>query len=203
MDKIIKHKNNKLIEYPLFDAGDIILTGGEAWISRMIRWATRSKKEKETIKNHVGVGVNSESYVEALWTTKRNKFDDLLSTNTNIEIWRNIKLSNEDKYRIKIKALEYVGAIYGPFKIILHFLDSILEKIFGKDIFIFRRLAFIKRFPICSWVVAFAYDRVGYNFGVDKRFATPDCIHDYLVKSDDWKIVYTNHEQYYTKEKMI
>lgn len=186
-----------------FKSGDIILTAGDAWISKLIRWATRYRGEKRTIKNHVGIGVDDKYYVEALWTTKRNKYEDLLKQNKKLEIWRNVNLDDEEAYILKLKALEYVGSIYGPHKILLHFLDALLEKLFGKNIYLFRRIGFINRFPICSWVVSFVYSEINYSFGIDKRFATPDCIHDYLVKNNNWKLVYSNHVQKYTENKYL
>ena len=186
-----------------FKPGDIILTGGKAWISRAIRWVTRHRGEDVTVKNHAGVGINEQYYIEALWTTKRHTYDYLFELNTQYEIWRNNTFNDKDLEMVKIKAIEYVGMIYAPQKIALHLLDGLAGKLLGRDVFKFRRLAMFDRYPICSWVVAFAYDEIGYRFGVDPRFATPDCLHDHLVDNNDWKIVNTNHDKYYTQTKLL
>lgn len=188
-----------------FKPGDIILTHGDWWISKSIRWMTKGKKEDKTIKNHAGIGINKDTYVEALWTTKRNTYDYLLNLNdTNIEIWRNETFTDEELEKISLKAVEYVGSVYGVSKIALHALDGLLSKLFRDDIYLFRRLGFIKRYPICSWVVAYAYDEIGYIFNnKDPKFVTPDCLHDHLVKDPNWKIVYTTHTEDYTSKKLL
>ena len=199
---ILKKQTKKVINRT-FEPGDIILTGGKALISRIIRWMTRFRGESKTIKNHAGIGVSPHTYVEALWTTKRNTYDYLLNLDTNIEIWRKLDLTTDQKTLISNKAIEYVGAIYAPQKIVLHGFDGLLGKVFGTDIYAFRRLGFMDRYPICSWVVAFSYDQINYRFGKHPKYVTPDCLHDYLVEKDDWKIVYTNHTQNYTDSKIF
>lgn len=187
-----------------FKPGDIILTGSNNWISKAIRWVTRYRGEEETIKNHAGIGIDNQYYVEALWTTKKHTYDHLFNLKTNYEIWRNNSFKLDDLNIVQTKALEYVGLVYAPQKIALHLFDGLLSKISGKDIFIFRKLAMFDRYPICSWVVAFAYDKIGYRFNnLDPKYATPDCLHDHLVADKDWKIIETNHEQKYTSNKLL
>ena len=202
---IFKQRSNIRVIDRTFEPGDIILTGGNAWISRAIRWMTRVGDEEKTIKNHAGIGVTPHTYVEALWTTERNTYDYLLNLkDTNIEIWRNNNLTMQEKEKIRLKAIEYVGTVYGVSKIILHAFDGLLSKLLGHDIYLFRKIGFMKRYPICSWVVAYAYDEIGYKFNNQyPKYVSPDDIHDHLLSDPDWKLVYTTHTEYYTDYKSL
>ncbi len=51
--------------------------------------------------------------------------------------------------------------------------------------YVFRRLAFMKRYPICSWLVAHSSNEVGKHFDVDAGAATPDDIWDFCVGNPD------------------
>lgn len=190
--------------YEVFEPGDVILTGGNALISRIIRWITQARGQSKTIKNHAGIAVSKNTYIEALTTVRRHDYNHLINLNTDIEVWRKVDLIDDQKENIVLRASDYVGRLYGPQKIVLHAFDGLLGKIFAKDVYLFRKLGFMDRYPICSWVVSYAYDFVGYQFlNKDPKYATPDCIHDHLVESKDWKIVYTNHREYYTEDKKI
>ena len=50
-----------------------------------------------------------------------------------------------------------------------------------KGAYVFRRLTHDDNYPICSWVVAYAYDAAGRRFGVDPGAADPDDIWDYVT----------------------
>jgi hypothetical protein len=46
------------------------------------------------------------------------------------------------------------------------------------------------RYPICSWLWAYAYERgAGYAGWGEPNAVSPDCMHDHVIKSDDWEMV--------------
>ena len=70
-------------------------------------------------------------------------------------------------------------------------------KIF-KEIFLFRRLLKSEKYPICSWVYAYSvYNAVGYQFNnIRPNWVDPDVMHDEMIRSKDWEIIFR-----YTKKK--
>jgi hypothetical protein len=47
------------------------------------------------------------------------------------------------------------------------------------------------KYPICSWLVAYAYDAIGWDFGVPPWVAQPDCIWDYcMAHPERWRVVH-------------
>ena len=81
--------------------------------------------------------------------------------------------------RVAAKAGGYVGRSYGWLKIVAHGLDRLIG---GR--YLFRRLAMVDNYPICSWVVAYAFDDIGKDFGLPPNTADPDHIWDYCVEHD-------------------
>lgn len=54
-----------------------------------------------------------------------------------------------------------------------------------------NRSSVVTSTPICSWVVAYAYAKIGYRFGVSPRVATPDDIDDWIkANPKEWTQVY-------------
>jgi hypothetical protein len=86
-----------------------------------------------------------------------------------------------------IKGAEsYVGRKYGVLKLFAHFADWLLL-----GAYVFRRLAQMDKYPICSWMVAYSFEKGGVSFGVPPNAATPDDIWDYIQKHpDDYEEVY-------------
>jgi hypothetical protein len=51
--------------------------------------------------------------------------------------------------------------------------------------YVFRRLGFIDKLPICSYRTARSFSYVGLHFGVKPREAQPDDIWDFCIKNTD------------------
>lgn len=170
------------------EPGDIFLTRGNSFISRAIRFFSRSGGESRTMVNHVGLVTEpgtmyDATIVEASSKVIRRKMSAYaLSKNTEIAVYRNKNLTEDQRQAICQRADGYVGASYGYLKIVAHFLDWLLG---GR--YFFRRFAFMDRYPICSWVVAYSYLDAGLTFGVEPGSATPD---------DIWDWVYEHPEDY-------
>jgi hypothetical protein len=166
--------------------GDIFLTKGDSFVSRAIRFLTRDKGESRTEVNHVGIvvamGTQETAFiVEALTKVKRRLMLSYCnSKSTEVAIFRPA-LSDGEISRIVARANGYVGRDYGYIKLLAHFIDWCLG-----GIYLARRIARMDNYPICSWVVAYAYDEVGLDFGVPPEVASPDDIWDYCVAHPEY-----------------
>ena len=183
----------------LLESGDIFLTKGSSFISRAIRFFTRSIGEKRTRVNHVGIvvqrgDVKTAIVVEALHKVMRHKLwlqygpprEDLVA------VYRATNLTVEQIKDIVIEAEKHVGKKYGFLMITAHLKDWLLGRILGwvfgwqfSDIYLFRRLIPGNKYPICSWVVADAFKEAGKDFGVEVGMATPDDIWDFIQNNPD------------------
>lgn len=164
---------------PTYLAGDIVLVRGYSLISRLIRLFTRSRWERPTVVNHVGVMVDSINIVESAGKTIKHGLADYNSSRDTIYIVRRVDMTGWQRIAVAKKAETYVGRQYGWLKILAHGLDRLLG-----NIYLFRQLARMDKYPICSWVVAYAYRQVGLNFGVYPWVADPDDIWDYCIEKE-------------------
>jgi hypothetical protein len=99
-------------------------------------------------------------------------------------------LDPDQKQKIVEKAQQYRGRKYGVGKIFAHALDRLFN-----NRYVFRRLARMDDYPICSWLVAFAYDRVlGHHFGVPPNAAQPDDLLDHCVQ-EGWSFVWADSKE--------
>ena len=178
----------------LLEPGDIFLMRGCGFISKAIRFFTRSISEKRTKVNHVGLvvqrgEVKTVIVVEALckgvmrhtlWSQCRLPRKDLVA------VYRATNLSSEQIKNIVAKAEKQVGKKYGFLMIAAHLKDW-----FFLGIYFFRRLISCNKYPICSWVMADAFAEVGKDFGVEIGMATLDDIWDFIQDNPDkYKEIY-------------
>ena len=165
--------------------GDIFLTRGTSIISRLIRFFSRSIGESRTAVNHVGVVVKEGSLrtcvvVEALSKVKQHRLWERYGPpdDDSVAIFRPLNLSEEETNKIVAYAEKQVGRSYGYLKIIAHLLDWFF---FG--VYFFRRITNDSRYPICSWLVAYAFLQAGKDFNVEPGAAEPDDIWDFVNKN--------------------
>lgn len=179
------------MEAPAFQCGDVVCETGQAFISRLIRWATCGAFEGRSWASHAGRMINATDIAEALWRFRVHPLD----TRRSVKVWR-YKPGFSDKVQLcmNIKALHYKGKKYGWWKIGAHFADGLLEKLTPfRHVYLFRRLIGVADYPICSWETAHTfYGCAGIRFGVAPNAATPDDIADWCEKSPDWVCVYDN-----------
>lgn len=170
--------------------GDVVLTRGSGWFSRLIRLGTRLPGESRTQVNHVGIVVtagdtDTAEIVESLDKTRRHPLaHQYKGGSSEIAIYRKrTTIMSAKRWQLGVEANKYVGREYGWWKIAAHTLDYML--MLGRPVF--RRLTVSGSYPICSWVVARVYEKVlGYSFGVDSKYASPDDIWDDVTTSDEW-----------------
>jgi hypothetical protein len=177
----------------LLQPADIFFTKGKDFLSRAIRVCTRAFGESRTKVNHTGLIVSSGDLqtaqaVEALITVKKHPLWSHYGPpdKNEVAIFRATDLSHADIEKIVAGAESYVGRKYGVFKLLAHFLDWLLQ-----GAYVFRRLAQMDDYPICSWVVAYAFEKAGVSFGVPPNAASPDDIWDYIhAHPEDYVEIY-------------
>ena len=178
-----------LIRLVEVEPGDIVFTKGRSLISRAIRWLSRSWGEKKTEANHVGIitspvrlPIHLAQITEALHRVRTHLlWDRYAGTGTRISIYRAKNLPRQERNYLGTLARTYTGLRYGYLKILLHYLDARLLN----GMYFFRRLAFLKNFPICSYLVAAVYSELGLDFGVKLYEAQPDDIWDFVTTNPD------------------
>ncbi len=172
-----------------FQPGDVILFRGRSWLSKSIRFLTRSIGESRTKVNHVGIITKGHTWIdyvqvtEALSTVKSHRlFQEyaMREGGTDIAVFRPINLTLEEKQKVCETARSYEGRTYGYLKILTHLLDWCLL-----GAYCFRRVTRSDRYPICSWLVAHSFASVGKDFGVAAGAASPDDIYDFCVNNPD------------------
>jgi len=167
--------------------GDVFLTRGRGFLSWAIRFFTRTIGEKRTLANHVGVIVTPGDFmtckaVEALVKVREHSLWEQYGPpkRDSVAVFRPLNLTEENVKTIVAEAKEQVGKKYGVFKVLAHFLDWCLL-----GAYVFRFVARNGRYPICSWLVAHAFAKVGKSFKVRPGAATPDDIWDFIKNHPD------------------
>lgn len=156
-------------------------------MSRAIRLFTRVIGESRTKVNHVGVIVaegdlRTAVAVEALTKVKRHKLWKQYGPpcSSEVAIYRATNLSEDEIETITKAAESYVGRPYGYLKLLAHLADWFLQ-----GAYVFRRLARMDKYPICSWLVAHSFAKAGKYFGVPPGAASPDDIWDFIQRHQD------------------
>jgi len=170
------------------EPGDVFLTRSTSLLGRLIRCCTRSFGESRSKVNHVGIVVKAGSMVdavvvEALIKVRRHRLWEQYGPpkKDHIAVYRATNVLPEEMKVIVAEAEEQVGKRYGFGKILAHFLDWLLI-----GAYVFRRLTQNGDYPICSWLVAHAYAKAGYDFGTPAGAADPDDIWDFVVTRTDY-----------------
>lgn len=167
--------------------GDVFLTYGAGFFSKLIRFFTRNIGESRTQVNHSGIVVaqgdlESCEVVETLLRVRKHRLWKRYGpfSQDKVAIYRPINLTPEETDTIVVQAVKQVGKRYGIFTVVGHLLDWLLM-----GAYVFRRILQSKNYPICSWLVAYAFARAGKNFNVEPGAAQPDDIWDFIQKNPD------------------
>lgn len=175
---------NKII----LNKGDIFLTRSESLLGKLIRVFTKNIWESRTKVNHVGLivsdgfNIKNSICIEALRRTKKHNFWKEYGNRKDmrVAIYRAKNLTEDEKDIIIMAANKYVGRVYGYIKILAHLFDWILF-----NAYLFRRIARVDKYPICSWLVAKCYAKANKDFGIDAGMASPDDIWDFIMANPD------------------
>jgi len=196
MQNLTSRKTEKA-DFPEFEIGDILCVGSKTLLSKLIRWFTTVGAETESICSHVGVMVSPTDICEALTKVKihnlAENYAGLSDGKIWLQMWRKKVLSDNQQTCMVNKCQEYEGRTYGYVKIAAHAVDGILSKMMLHEVYLFRKLMCMDKYPICSWVNAFVYEHcvITNAFGIAPSLATPDDIHDYLLGSADYEMVWS------------
>lgn len=146
--------------------------------------------------NHVGQISFDDTVIEALTKVVRTPLSKYMNNKgQEIMIVRRVGITVPELTTINTEAESYLGKKYGYQKIALHLGDYYLSRMFGTEVYLFRRLCLNNRYPICSWVTAWSFSKAGFNFGVAKEVCNPDDIQDCVFRdakknSRQWQITY-------------
>ena len=172
---------------------DLFFTHGDKLFSKIIRLGEKHLGDWISVINHTGIVVEqgtigSADVIEALATVKKHTlWEQYHGQSDQVAVFRPLGLTDEQKKIIVDKAIDYEGRTYGYAKIATNALDF-----FTGGHYIFRRLTNSDRYPICSWVVAHSYSKVGLTFGCDPGQANPDDIWDYcLGHPDKYQLIFS------------
>jgi len=164
------------------EPADIFLTRGSGFLSWAVRFFTRTIGESRTRVNHCGVIVEggpprTAVAIEALARVRRHPLGEQYGGDPkqSVAVYRAKGLAPEDVEAVVAAAGHYEGKRYAWWKILAHLLDWLLL-----GAYLFRRLAWMDRYPICSWLVAYSFEKAGIEFGVAPKAATPDDIWDHI-----------------------
>jgi hypothetical protein len=163
--------------------GDVMLTRSRGIVGWAISAFTRHFGESRTKATHTGVVVDGGPIqeaviVEALSKVERHRlWDRYAEGNRDVAIFRPLNISPQEIGKVVAKAESYVGRKYGYLKLLAHWADWLLQ-----GAYVFRRLTTQDNYPICSWVVAYAFAAADKDFGVEPGAATPDDIWDFVIK---------------------
>lgn len=182
-------------------AGDVVFVRGQGVLQRLIRWAETEPGEEATWANHVAVVVKAgwlvppdpserrglAETVEALWRVEHNRWWNRHKADKGCEVmvYRHGNMTPDQVEHVTRYAMNQVGNKYGWWKLGVHLADRL---IFGGKTRLSRWLCVDKR-PICSYLVARAFEVVGIGFGMPAAVATPDEQLDWCQAEPPWQRV--------------
>ena len=160
---------------------DLIFVRSATALGWAIRWFERAMGEPQSWTNHVaGIG-KSDNVIEAQTRVITSPFEEW-RVGKDYQIWRTTDLDDEGRMVVADYAERQIGRRYGYGKLIPHLLDGLLSKVAGGSPYVFRRMLFGDKYPICSWVWAYAYHEKGLDFGSSPRKVSPDDQLDFVIE---------------------
>lgn len=173
----------KIHQVPL-RPGDVVFTRGSNIFSRAIRWATREEGEAPTLVNHVGLIVGEDErgpiLIEALNKVRRHPLLRYVGNGNQVAVARPLNVGDVQMRLILDYMERSVGQTYGYGKIVLHALKKLGIPLLDRV----ERFQ-VDEWPICSYLVAKAFERAGLSFGVPAGLATPDDMYDFAFSHPD------------------
>ena len=160
---------------------DIVLYSDNSMLSKAIKLFSRQTKEDGlTEYNHVSLVDYSNYVIEALPIgVKISQFSDS-TKGKECTVYRLKNLSHDSEKKILDAARSKVGKKYGYLKILGHFLDYCISRPTNKNIYFFRKFCKMENYPICSWLVGYAFSKANINFGLHYTVLQPDDIGDFI-----------------------
>lgn len=157
--------------------GDIVAIRGRGWLADHICQLTKSPV------SHVGLVISATPpvVIEALKRVKTNHLDTTIQDCDKAYLFSWTGLSDGLRDEIVYKALRMSAESYGYFDLVSQMFDSVLHTR------MFTRLNWwwLKRFPICSFLVAESYSGL-IDFGVPEYSITPGDIYNFCHTNLEW-----------------
>jgi hypothetical protein len=163
--------------------GDIVLTRGNSWLAKAIRWGERTSGEDPSVVNHAAIVVeggdlSSAVIVESDLRVRRVPIGKHHSTD-GVYVFRLPELTYDQRAFLVVEAEKLVGKQYGYLQILAQLVD---HKLFAGRI-IARRLLKKSPLDICSRLVAELFEKLGIVFGTPAFAATPDDLFDWFSRN--------------------
>jgi len=110
-----------------------------------------------------------------------------------VRVARRGDLTDDQRERVIRRCLELRGRKYGHAKIIGHAADYALTQFWnacgGKgDVYAFRWLCRMERYPMCSWAGANIAKHAGFAFKKREELAQPDDLYDECAAGPPWEM---------------
>lgn len=144
--------------------GDILATRGQSWMSKQVLKTTGGPC------THVGLFLSAGEeplIIEADTRVIIRHLRDSLRDANKAWVLHPIDLSQQQRIGIIRRACEFSGKRYGWLNILLHYLDATSETRF------FSTHLSLRRYPICSEIVGWAYAKEGFYFGQAPQCLSP------------------------------
>ena len=178
-----------------------LVHGKSSRVSFFIRLLSTFRGELPSVCNHAFcVRGDGETIVESVPSgTRESSWREAYDKQ---EYWgvlvapRGLSITDLVSFESRLDA--YLGTRYGFAAIVKHFVDGILGRLAGRDVYLFRRLRLpsregAARYNICSWLVCWTHRSVGWRFhGPDGEM---DC--DRVAPDDLWDDVFEHRPERY------
>lgn len=186
---------------PAFRAGDVILFAGQRDLySRVARWIMRLPGEGPTYSVHTAQFISARYVLEMDIVGRVKTVDDVLNKRSKLdmwqrrgfEVWRCRTLTRAQREAVARQTLAFRNLHFGGRAFLMHLFDGLISKAARRNVYFFRRLNHLNRYPVCSEITAVAYEAaLDYQFGVPADCADPDQIYDWVAQHpDEWERVF-------------
>jgi hypothetical protein len=166
--------------YPL-EVGDVVLTAGNSWLGRAIRWAERTRGEAPTRINHAAICVAApDVIVEADKVVRRGSVWDY-HYEDDVVVWRPTNLTDVERLTLAAVAVSRIGEKYPARQLLAYLVDN--KVLNGRNVV--RRWIGNEAGGVCSRLVARCFKQIRRDFGVPEYAASPDAMDDFALANPD------------------
>src|SRR5690242_5420579 len=164
------------------EPGDILAVRGRGFLSNGILRATGNTVSHVGLLMTVASPLTSSLTIEALSRVRSRSLGDAIFGAERAWVLSALNLTQAQRDEILLTASTFSADDYGYLDLALQLADAAFRTRWFTD-----RLAsrFLNRWPICSFVVARAYEQVGLTFGFEDASLTPADVWEFAVKNPD------------------
>ena len=167
----------------MIEQGDILCVHGQGWLSEGILKAEYGDHVPLIAASHVGIFIagqdtRSPIVIEALNRVRTNVLSQSISDAVHAYALHDRSLDAGQRLRILTKACTYSADDYGYIDLLAQWCDARNGSTWWTN----KLGGYLGRHPICSYVVASAYEEIGLNFGITSASCKPSDILDFALK---------------------